>query len=306
MKTLLLLGLLFAFLGVLAWPGTRSIPQTTDVVLVGAGDIADGFGFDLPGAFATTALLDANPTAYVFAVGDHTYGRATDADFMRAYDPTWGRAKARTIPVIGHHDYDSLNAAGYFNYFGPVAGNPTQGWYSTDLGALHIVALNSICPNVGCGSGGAQDAFLRADLAAHMQQPCTLALFHEPLFTSSSEITPNTDIRPLFQDLHDFHADLIVNGHAHNYERFAPQDANGALDLANGIIEIVAGTGGDSHFPFNATLAPNSLVRNADTFGVLKVTVHGSTTPPSFDWQFVPVAGSTFTDLGTQTCHPKV
>src|SRR5438876_1441627 len=151
MKTLLLLGLLFAFLGDLAWPGATSISRTTDVVLVGAGDIADGFGFGLSGAFATTALLDANPTAYVFAVGDHTYGRATDADFMRAYDPTWGRAKARTIPVIGHHLYDTFTAAGNFNYFGPSPAHPPRARNSPHLGALHTPPLNSVSRNVAWG-----------------------------------------------------------------------------------------------------------------------------------------------------------
>src|SRR5207247_1960278 len=151
---------------------------------------------------------------------------------------------------------------------------------------------------VGCGTGGAQETWLRNDLAAHTQA-CTLALFHEPLYTSSSEITPNTAIQPLWQDLYNFNVDLVVNGHGHNYERFAPQDANGSLDTAKGIIEIVVGTGGVEHAPFNATIAPNSLVRNAATFGILKLTLHQS----SFDWQFVPVAGQTFNDSGTQACH---
>jgi len=284
----------------LCWPRGNVRSQTTDVVLIGAGDIADGLGFNLSGAFATAALLDANPAATVFADGDHAYGHATDGDFARSYDPTWGRAKLRTIPVIGRHDYDSLNAAGYFNYFGPAAGDPTKGYYSIDLGAWHIVALNSECSYVpgGCGVGSPQETWLRNDLASHTQA-CTLALFHEPLYTSSSQITPNAAVQPLWQDLYNNNADLIVNGHAHNYERFAPQDANAHLDTARGIVEIIAGTGGEGHFPFNASIAPNSLVRNADTFGVLQLTLHES----SFDWQFIPVAGKTFADSGTQACH---
>jgi hypothetical protein len=286
--------------GALCWPHGNVRSQTTDVVLIGAGDIADGLGFNLSGAFATAALLDANPTATVFAVGDQAYGHSTDGDFARSYDPTWGRAKLRTIPVIGHHEYDSLNGLGFFNYFGPAAGDPSKGYYSLDLGAWHIVVLNSECSYVpgGCGVGSPQETWLVNDLAAHTQA-CTLALFHEPLYTSSSEITPNTAIQPLWQDLYNFNVDLVVNGHGHNHERFAPQDANGNLDTAKGIIEIVVGTGGVEHAPFNSTIAPNSLIRNADTFGVLKLTLHQS----SFDWQFVPVAGQTFTDSGTQTCH---
>jgi len=268
--------------------------------LIGAGDIADGFGFNLSGAFATAALLDASPTAIVFADGDHAYGHATDNDFARSYDPTWGRAKLRTIPVIGRHDYDSLNAAGYFNYFGPAAGDPTKGYYSIDLGAWHIVSLNSLCTYVsgGCGVGSPEETWLANDLASHTQA-CTLALFHEPLYTSSSQVTPNTAVQPLWRDLYNHNVDLIVNGHAHNYERFAPQDANGNLDTARGIIEIIAGTGGEGHYSFNSTIAPNSLVRNSDTFGVLQLTLHQS----SFDWKFIPVAGMTFTDSGTHACH---
>jgi hypothetical protein len=300
MKKLLLPAFLLAVIGTLCWPDGKSKSQTTDVVLIGAGDIADGFGFNLSGAFATAALLDANPTAIVFADGDHAYGHATDNDFARSYDPTWGRAKLRTIPVIGRHDYDSLNAAGYFNYFGPSAGDPTKGYYSIDLGAWHIVALNSLCVYVsgGCGVGSPEETWLANDLASHTQA-CTLALFHEPLYTSSSQVTPNTAVRPLWQDLYNHNVDLIVNGHAHNYERFAPQDANGNLDTARGIIEVVAGTGGEGHYSFNSTAAPNSLVRNSDTFGVFQLTLHQS----SFDWKFIPVAGMTFTDSGTQACH---
>jgi len=300
MKKLLLPAFLLAVIGVLCWLDGKSKSQTTDVVLIGAGDIADGFGFNLSGAFATAALLDASPTAIVFADGDHAYGHATDNDFARSYDPTWGRAKLRTIPVIGRHDYDSLNAAGYFNYFGPAAGDPTKGYYSIDLGAWHIVSLNSLCTYVsgGCGVGSPEEAWLVNDLASHAQA-CTLALFHEPLYTSSSQVTPNTAVQPLYQDLYNHNADLIVNGHAHNYERFAPQDANGNLDTARGIIEIIAGTGGEGHYSFNSTVAPNSLVRNSDTFGVLQLTLHQS----SFDWKFIPVAGMTFTDSGTHACH---
>jgi len=300
MKKLLLPALLLAAIGVLCWPDGKSKSQTTDVVLIGAGDIADGFGFSLSGAFATAALLDASPTAIVFADGDHAYGHATDNDFARSYDPTWGRAKLRTVPVIRRHNYDSLNAAEYFNYFGPAVGDPTKGYYSINLGAWHIVSLNSLCTYVsgGCGVGSPEETWLVNDLASHTQA-CTLALFHEPLYTSSSQVTPDTAVQPLYQDLYNHNADLIVNGHAHNYERFAPQDANGNLDTARGIIEIVAGTGGEGHYSFNSTLAPNSLVRNSDTFGVLQLTLHQS----SFDWKFIPVAGMTFTDSGTQACH---
>ena len=297
MRKVLLAALLLAIAGILCWPGRKSTSQTTDVTLVGAGDIADGFNLTLADSMATAALLDAYPSATVFATGDVVYDNGTDGDFAKAYDPTWGRARARTIPVPGNHEYNAAFAVGYFNYFGPAAGDPTKGYYSLDLGAWHIVVVNSNCAFVGgCGSNSLQEVWLRNDLAAHTQA-CTLALWHHPLYTSSTT-SPDSEMQTVFQDLYNAHADLVVNGHAHVYERFAPQDANGNLDTARGITEIVAGTGGKSHVSFGTTAA-NSLVRNGSTFGVLKLTLHSS----SFDWQFVPVPGGTFTDSGTQACH---
>jgi Calcineurin-like phosphoesterase len=284
--------------GSLFWQHDELRSQTTDVTLIGAGDIADAVDFQLSGAVATAALLDSYPSATVFADGDLTHNDGTDGDYTKTYSPTWGRFRARTISVPGNHEYFTLHAAGYFNYMGPAAGDPTKGYYSMRLGAWHIIVLNSNCSFVSCAAGGAQETWLKNDLAANTQL-CTLTLWHEPLYTSSTIITPNTSVQPLWQDLYNYNADLIVNGHAHVYERFAPQDAGGNLDAARGIIEIVAGTGGASHFAFNSIIAPNSLVRNSTTYGVLKLTLHQS----SFDWQFVPVAGQTFTDSGTQACH---
>ena len=292
---------LLFIIAAIGWPSKKATPQTSDVVLIGAGDISDGFDFQLAGAFATAALLDANPSATVFADGDLAYNEGSDADFLKSYDPTWGRAKARTIPVPGNHDYSIQKGIGYYNYFGPAAGDPAKGYYSLDLGAWHIVVLNSNCQSIGCGAGGSQETWLKNDLTANTQT-CTLALWHEPFYTSvapSAGVVPNLSVQPLWQDLYDANTDLIVNGHAHNYERFAPQDANGNLDPTRGIIEIIAGTGGDSHHDFSTTTTANSLARNNDTFGVLELTLH----PSSFDWQFIPVAGKTFTDSGTQACH---
>lgn len=300
MKRVLFVWMLLALVGALSWPTRRVTSQTSDPVLIGAGDIADGWNLNLANSMATAALLDANPSATVFADGDLAYNNGRDQDFTKSYDPTWGRARARTIPVLGNHEYSTLNAAGYFSYFGPAAGDPTKGYYSMNLGSWHIVVLNSECTNVsgGCGAGSPQEVWLKNDLASHTQT-CSLALWHEPYYTSSSVIVPNTSMQPIWQDLRNYNADLVVNGHAHNYERFAPQDANASLDTARGITEIVAGTGGDSHFAFNSTIAPNSLVRNSTTYGVLQLTLHAS----SFDFQFVPQAGQTFTDSGTQACH---
>ena len=298
MKRVLRVGLLLAFTLGLCWPGKNVTPQGGDPVLIGAGDISDAFNFTLSSAFATGALIAANPTATVFANGDLAHNNGTDTDILNAYVPAWGGFKARTIPVTGNHEYQSLKALGFFNYWGPAAGDPTKGYYSLNLGAWHIVVLNANCAFVDCSSGSAQETWLRNDLAAN-PTACTLALFHQPLYTSSSIVSPTAAVQPLWADLYSSNADLIVNGHAHNYERFSPQDANGALDTTRGIVEIIAGTGGASLFPFNSSFAANSVVHNSSTWGVLKLTLHST----SFDWQFIPIAGQTFTDSGTRACH---
>ncbi len=300
MKKILLLAAGLTLIGTSLWFGRNAPSQTTDPVLIGAGDIADGFNLNLTGSLATAALLTQYPSATVYADGDLAYNNGSDDDFTQSYDPTWGRARSRTIPVVGNHEYNTLNAAGFFSYFGPAAGDPTKGYYSLNLGTWHIIVLNSECSSVagGCGSGSPQETWLKNDLASDTSL-CTLALWHEPYYTSSSVISPAASMQTIWQDLYNSNADLVVNGHAHSYERFAPQDANGNLDTQRGIVEIVAGTGGEALFGFNSTLAANSLVQNATTFGILVLTLHSS----SFDFQFVPQAGQTFTDSGTQACH---
>jgi hypothetical protein len=301
MKKSLFLGVLVAVAVAICWPGRNLTPQTTDPVLIGAGDIVDGLDLDLSGSTATAALIDAYPSATVFAAGDLPHNDGTDADYAKAYAPTWGRFRARTIPTPGNHDYNALWAAGYYNYFGPAAGDQLKGYYSLNLGTWHMIVLNSNneCNKIPCGAGSPQETWLKADLAAN-PTTCTLAMWHHPLYTSTSStfIDHATYMQPIWQDLYNANVDLVVNGHAHNYERFAPQDANGNLNTAKGIIEIIAGTGGTSHFTFGSTAA-NSVIKNADTYGVLKLTLH----PASFDWQFIPIAGKTFTDSGTQPCH---
>ena len=237
----------------------------------------------------------------MFAAGDLAYDNGSDGDFAKSYDPTWGRARARTIPVIGNHEYNTLNAAGFFSYFGPVAGDPTKGYYSLNIGAWHIVVINSNCSKVGgCNVGSPQEVWLKNDLASHTQT-CALALWHAPYYTSVASgqgVTPDAEIQPIWQDLYNANADLVVNGHAHNYERFAPQDANGNLDMAKGLIEIIAGTGGESHMTFGK-LPASRVAQNSTAYGVLKLTLRAS----SYDWQFIPQAGQTFNDSGTQACH---
>jgi calcineurin-like phosphoesterase family protein len=264
--------------------------QSGDPVLVGAGDIADCGN---TGDSATAALLDGIPGT-VYTLGDNVYPNGTLTEFQNCYDPTWGRHKARTKPAPGNHDYNTSGATGYFTYFGSLAGPSGVGYYSYDVGTWHVVSLNS---EVAHGVGSTQEQWLRADLAASAQ-PCTLAYWHKPRFTSGANHAPDTSMTPLWQALYDFNGDVVLSGHNHQYERFAPQDASGNLDTARGLREFVAGTGGESHYNF-ATIQPNSEVRNSDAFGVLKLTLHAN----SYDWQFVPEAGKTFTDTGTGSCH---
>ncbi len=282
-------------------PPIRANPNpSSDAVLVGAGDITPDCtaGKSLADAEATAKLLDAIPGT-VFAAGDDAYERGTSEQFLQCYEPTWGRHKARTMPAVGNHEYLTPGASGYFGYFGAAAGNPGEGYYSYDLGTWHVIVLNSQCSAVGgCNPGDPQYAWLQSDLAASAGKVCTLAYWHHPVFSAGPHADDEGGIRPLFQLLYDHNADLVVNGHDHNYQRWKPQDANGTVDPARGIREIVAGTGGKNHTKTNRSPA-NMEIENDDTFGVLKLTLHTT----SYDWQFVPVAGKTFTDSGSQSCH---
>ncbi len=295
MASLILTGAAFATLA--SRPGSLSpaaAPTDQAPILVGAGDIADCK--DLSGAEATAKLLDRLPGT-VMAVGDLAYPDGSKENFA-CYERTWGRAKSRTRPAPGNHEFHSSGATPYFDYFGPVAGDSKTGYYSYELGTWHIIVLNSECKDVGgCDSGSPQEKWLRADLAAH-PAACTLAYWHKPLFSSGSAHGNDLTVKPLFQTLYEANADLVVGGHDHDYERFAPQTPDGAADPVRGIREFVVGTGGKNHRPFGEP-KPNSEVRDATAFGVLKLTLK----PGGYDWQFVPEAGKSFTDSGTGVCH---
>ena len=258
-------------------------PPSGDPVLVGAGDIANSGSGDS----ATAALLDGI-SGTVFTTGDNVYENGTTGEFTSYYAPTWGRHRARTKPSPGNHDYNTSGATGYFTYFG------AQSYYSYDLGNWHIVSLNS---NISMTATSAQTQWLRADLAASTK-PCTLAYWHHPLFTSGANHAPSAATRPLYQALYDANADVVVWGHNHQYERFAPANPNGAADTTRGLRTFVAGMGGASHYGFG-TIQPGSEARNSSAYGVLRFTLHSTT----YDWQFVPVAGQSYTDTGTGTCH---
>jgi len=263
------------------------------VTLVGAGDIAS---CDSRGDEKTAALLEGIEGT-IFTTGDNVYDDGTAAEFAKCYEPSWGRHRVRTRPAPGNHDYHTADGRPYFDYFGARAGERGAGYYAYDLGSWRIYALNSNCAAIGgCSAGSAQETWLRADLAAH-PRACVLAYWHHPLF-SSAEHGNNPLVRPLFRALYEAGAELVLAGHDHTYERFAPQAPNGDADPTAGIVEIVVGTGGRSHYGFPGIL-PNSLVRNGTTYGVLKLTLGDG----RYAFEFVPVAGKTFSDSGSGSCH---
>lgn len=272
-------------------------PGGSDPVVAAAGDIACdpadvGYNGGAGATFvcmmpATARLLDQIHPDVVMALGDLQYENGTAAAFAASYDKTWGRWKAKTRPAVGNHEFQTKGATGYFAYWGAAAGAPGKGWYSYDVGTWHVVVLNANCGIVGCGAGSEQEQWLRADLAAH-PAVCTLAYWHQPRYSSGLHgDDPATEA--FWVDLAAAHADLVLDGHDHDYERFAPQ---------RGIRQFTVGTGGRSLYLFRATPDPGSEVRNATTFGVLQLTLH----PTGYDWRFVGVPGSSFTDSGTGDC----
>jgi acid phosphatase type 7 len=192
-------------------------------------------------------------------------------------------------------------ATGYFDYFGEPAGDPDEGYYSYDLGSWHIVALNSNCGEgeIRCGPGSAQTKWLKEDLASNADEGgCTLAYMHHPLFSSGEEHGSTPQLEPLWEALYEAGADVVLSGHEHNYERFAPQDPEGRADPQRGIREFVVGTGGKSHYPVLDPIA-NSEIHNDESYDVLKLTLN----PKSYEWRFVPVEGESFSDSGSARCH---
>src|SRR5881409_1294772 len=282
-------------------PATTPLPDalSADIVapvpvLIGAGDIAR---CDRTNDEATARLVGAYTGATVFTLGDNINVSGSITDFTNCYGPSWGQYKARTRPSVGDVDYKTTGASGYFKYFGAAAaGDSAKYYYSYDLGMWHIMVLND---NISMVAGSAQEQWLRAELAASTGK-CTLAYWHHPRFSSTG--TNNlAAVKPLWDALYDYNADVVVNAHYDGYERFAPQTPAGVADPARGLREFIVGTGGQSlQNPGGAK--PNSQVRNGKTYGVLKLTLDVG----SYSWQFLPIAGQTFTDAGSTACHAKV
>ena len=280
----------------LRWDSTGAV--VTDPTLLAAGDIADCVPGDT-GEQTTASIIDGYPDATVAALGDLAYPNGTAAEFQSCYEPSWGRHKSRTRPAVGNHEYGTPHAAGYFGYFGATAGDAGKGWYSYDLDGWHVVVLNSNCTVVDCTVNSEQLQWLRDDLAAHPVD-CTLAYWHHPLFTSGSHAN-DADlplVRTFWNELYARGADVVLVGHDHDYERFAPQTPVGAQDLAYGIRQFVVGTGGANLRPFGTPRA-NSEARESGTYGVLKLVL----SPGSYAWEFLSEPGKTFTDTGTANCH---
>ncbi len=279
-------------------------------VVAAAGDIAcppnhESFNDTHGSAYAcrmraTSDLLLRTNIAAVLALGDTQYSEGQLVNYRASYDPTWGRAKAFTRPVPGNHEYRTEDASGYFTYFGDIAGDPERGYYSFNLGGWHLVGLNTSvdCKEVGgCSATSPQGRWLAADLAADPAR-CTLAYWHEPLF--SSRPGGNGEARPFWRTLSEDGGDVVLSGHAHVYERFSPQTPDGAPS-DEGIRQFTVGTGGMDLGPADYVPTVNSIVRQATTFGVLELALR----PNGYDWRFVSEqdAAVPFIDEGSAPCH---
>src|SRR3954449_5059643 len=281
---------------------------SSEMVIAAAGDIAcdqndpnyhNGTGTSTAcRQLYTSDLLVNGGFDAVLALGDEQYDSGSLSGFNAVYDPTWGRVKAMTYPVVGNHEYGQSNASGYFQYFGSRAGPAGKGWYSFDLGKWHIVAINSECDQTGgCGTGSPEETWLRADLAAHPAQ-CTIAMWHKGRYSSGHD-GDNTFMQPMWADLYNAGVEMLLSGHSHDYERFAPQDAAGHLDNANGVRQFIVGTGGAFFTGLGTSINANSQAHQNTTYGVLQLTLRSG----AYDWKFLPEVGKMYADSGTTSCH---
>ena len=286
-------------------PGQTPAPTPVpDPVLVGAGDISSCTqdNDELTAALIDSVVAGTGGEVVVFTAGDNVYEDGTLEEYEQCYHPTWGRHRERTRPVPGNHEYHVVAANGYFTYFGAAAGDPAQGYYSYDLGAWHIIVLNTSdhCVSIPCGPGSPQEAWLRSDLESHSSL-CTLAVWHDPLFSSGRVHGSKRYVQPFWDALYESGAEIVVNGHEHNYERFGPQTPVGVADPDHGIRQFVVGTGGESHYREGESLIANSEAADDETYGVIKLTLHSA----AYDWEFIPEEGATFRDSGSGTCHDR-
>ena len=284
--------LLITALGAAGCSGSSTSPSPSPPslpgVLVGAADIGD---CATRGSELTAQLLDRT-TGTVFTAGDNAYPSGATANFRDCYDPTWGRHRGRTRPAPGNHEYEVAGAAPYFQYFGERAGPSGLGYYSYTLGAWRVFSLNS---EVGTDFGSAQMAWLRNELASDQAQ-CEVAYFHKPLFSSGFH-GDQRQMLEMWRTLYEFGVDIVVAGHDHNYERFAPQDPTGRFDAVRGIRQFIVGTGGTTLRPVGAA-RPNSEIRGT-SWGVLMLTLEAS----GYRWEFLTAEPGGLQDAGVGQCH---
>lgn len=273
-------------------PATATVAAAGDIACA-PGDPATADGCQHA---ATARLVRRLNPGTVLALGDLQYGSSSLAEFQGSYSPTWGTFKARTLPIVGNHEYGTADAAGYFGYWGAQAGARGAGWYARTVGGWRVIALNSNCGQVGgCGPGSPQYAWLARELRTHRAR-CTLAMWHHPRF-SSGEHGSDPITAPLWAALARAGTDVILSGHDHDYERFAPQTSTGQPRAA-GPREFVVGTGGRSSYEF-LSRARNSVVRRTHTFGVLALTLHQR----GYAWSFARAAGAPAADRGQAACR---
>lgn len=282
-------------LAIVLLPAADAHCEPSAVSIVAAGDIADcgSNGTWFPDAANTAVLVEPGDVA-VLTLGDNTYPIGAPEEFEGCFNTVWGQFRDRIRPSPGNHDYMTTDADGYFDYFGTAAGPDRRGYYSYDVGLWHVVSLNS---NVDASIESAQYAWLQADLAVSSGALCTLAYWHHPVFTSGPHGN-DPHMAAIFELLHAAGAEIVLAGHDHVYERFAPQDAQGRADPERGIRSFTAGTGGARLYSFR-TPRPNSEVRDATTHGVLRLTLGEA----SYRWAFMPVGGGPARDEGTADCH---
>jgi calcineurin-like phosphoesterase family protein len=254
-------------------------------ILLAVGDIAYCRG----SADEAVGKLAARLPGTIALLGDIAYPNGSSSDYADCFDPTWGAMRDRLRPVPGNHEYETSQASAYFTYFGAAAADRGQGWYSYDLGAWHVVALNSECDAIGgCGMGSPEQSWLVSDLAAH-PATCTLAYWHHPRYSSGLHGS-NDMTAALWSTLADAGADLVLSGHDHDYERIGPVD---------GIRSFVVGTGGRSLYAWPGSPGPHTERRANDAYGLLELTLN----PASFGWRFIRAAGGSFSDAGSAPCH---
>ncbi|MDB4937261.1 MAG: putative purple acid phosphatase-like protein [Labilithrix sp.] len=286
----------------------RISPPASVVTIAAVGDVADCSGGGKQ--MEVAALVDKLAPDAVFALGDLAYPDGTIDEFLDCYGPSLGRFREITRPVVGNHEYHTPHAGGYFAYFCGTSGTPFQGWYSFDIGRWHVVALNSVCGSDldvpsdvagdfgGCGRSSPQIAWLRADLEAHRGQ-CTLAMWHHPRWSSSTEGSSHA-VDTIWRTVTEYGVDVVLNGHAHDYQRFPALDADGARDDAHGTRMFVVGTGGSAFSGFDSD-HPRSEVTDDSSHGVLRLALRDD----SYAWSFVPIDGDGFHDEGGEIpCHP--